>query len=133
MGCKQTISSNRDIEPVIRSNSSDTSRAAPPGRLIAISARVEGCLEVNVLDGFLPVAKRVHFGLSDDGYALVDELLDTWRRLWLRRESVVKSLVALRNPGALDMDVVFDNDTKPGNLAVSCRPCFDARAEGKAG
>lgn len=45
----------------------------------------------------------------------------------------MKSLVALRDPGALEVDVVFDNDTKPGNPAVNCCPCFDAGAEGKAG
>lgn len=45
----------------------------------------------------------------------------------------MKSLVALRDPGALEVDAVFDDDTKPGNPAVSCRPYFDAGAEGKAG
>lgn len=73
---KLTVGTDGNVEPVVGCDGGCTSRAAPPGRLVAICTGVPRRLIVNVLDGFLPVAKGAHLGLPDYDHSKIDHPLD---------------------------------------------------------
>lgn len=108
---KRTVSANGRIKPGVGSNSGRAARAAAAGRLVSVRTGVPRRLIVDVFRGFLPVSKGGHLGLSHDRDALVEQFLNAVCRPHFERVRVVKSSVALRDPGTFEMDVVLDHDS----------------------
>ena len=89
---------------------------------------------VDVFQGFLPVSKGIHLGLSHDRDALVEQFLNAFCRFCLGRVGVVEGLVAIRDLGAFEVNIILDHESKSTKRQARHRCKMpESGAEGKAG
>ena len=89
---------------------------------------------VDVFQGFLPVSKGIHLGLAHDRDAFVEQFLNAFCRFCLRRVGVIESLVALRDLGTFEVNIILDHDSKSTKWQARHRCKMpESRAKGKAG